>query len=146
MIYFTRCTINLDVQDMSGISQYLVPYKYTIMCTLIIFMGSIQLVWACVGLYLVVCSKRHFNNDQTGQHPLKLTGCSGMPGTPALRITVPSPTGRMTFPLVLTLARTSMEDLSPLRRWRTLRHSYASFCFSCHFWVSIYQAMAILIG
>ena len=53
--------------------------------------------------------------------------------TPVLRIMVSSPTGRMTFPLALTSARTSLEDHSPLRRWRTPRHYCASSCSSCHY-------------
>ena len=52
-----------------------------------------------------------------------------MPGsTSVLRIAVPSPTGRMTFLLRLTLARANMKDLSPLRRWRTPRHYCRSSC------------------
>ena len=50
--------------------------------------------------------------------------CSGMPGIiHALRIVVPSPTGRRIFYLVLTLARKNMEDHSPVRKWKTPKHS-----------------------
>ena len=37
---------------------------------------------------------------------------------------VPSPIGRKIFHLILIWVRITMEDHSPLRRWRTLRHSY----------------------
>ena len=68
-----------------------------------------------------------------------------MPGSiSAPKIAVPSPTGRRTFHLVLTWGRTSTEGRSPLRRWRTPRHSYAfSFCFY-HCWGFISQDMATL--
>ena len=35
-------------------------------------MGSLQLVSAVIGLCLLVYSKKHFNIDRTGEHPLKL--------------------------------------------------------------------------
>ena len=35
-------------------------------------MAGLQLVCACIGLCLLVYSKKHFYIDQTGQHPLTL--------------------------------------------------------------------------
>ena len=72
LIYFSQCTIKLNIQDMGDIIQYLAPYEDTIMCTIVLFMGGLQLVCACAGLCLLVRSKRHFYIDRTGQHPLKL--------------------------------------------------------------------------
>ena len=56
---------------------------------------------------------------------------STLGSTRSLSIAVPSPTGRRIFHAVLTWGRTNMEDHSPMRRWRTLRHSYAFYHSSC---------------
>ena len=71
--YYSQCTIKLtDIQHPDELYETLHPYYYTIMCTAIIFMVTLQLVCACVGLCLLVKYKKHFNIDQTGEHPLKL--------------------------------------------------------------------------
>ena len=73
LIYFSQCSIKLNIQDIIfNISQYLAPYEETIMYTLTLFMGVLQLVCACAGLCLLVQFNREFNINQTGQHPLKL--------------------------------------------------------------------------
>ena len=60
--------------------------------------------------------------EQVSTHSRISTKSSSILGnTRFLSIAVPSPTGRRIFHLVLTWGRTSMEDHSPMRRWRTPR-------------------------
>ena len=71
--YYSQCTIKLtDMQHPDELYENLYPYYYTITCTGTIFMVALQLVCACAGLCLLVKYKKHFNIDQTGEHPLKL--------------------------------------------------------------------------
>ena len=68
--YYSSCTITLEETD--DVYGYLHPYYFTISCTAVLIMGSLQLVSAVIGLCLLVYSKKHFNIDRTGEHPLKL--------------------------------------------------------------------------
>ena len=71
--YYSQCTIKLtDIQHPDELYETLHPYYFAVMCTAMIFMATLQLVCACVGLCLLVKYKKHFNIDQTGEHPLKL--------------------------------------------------------------------------
>ena len=78
--------------------------------------------------------------DRTGQHPLKLV-------YQVLRYawnhTCPENCSAFTYweddiPFRIDLGKPrSMEDHSPLRRWRTPRHFCALSCSSCHYWGSL---------
>ena len=72
LTYFSQCNIKLDIQYTTEPYNHLHPYEFTITIVVILFVAGLQLVCACVGLCLLVCSKRHLNIDRTGQHPLKL--------------------------------------------------------------------------
>ena len=66
--YFSQCTIKVEVPDASDYDSYLLRMTFTAF----LFMAAIQLVCACVGLCLLVRSKRHLNTEQMDEHPLKL--------------------------------------------------------------------------
>ena len=70
--YYSSCTIDLEDQETENIFETLHPYYFAIACTAVLIMGGLQLVSAVVGLCLLVYSKKHFNIDRTGEHPLKL--------------------------------------------------------------------------
>ena len=72
LAYYRFCTMVLDVEDISKMYSALHPYYFDIACVAVLFMGTLQLVCACVGLCLLVYYKKHFNIDRTGEHPLKL--------------------------------------------------------------------------
>ena len=72
LAYYRFCTMVLDVEDISKMYSTLHPYYFDIACVAVLFMGTLQLVCACVGLCLLVYYKKHFNIDRTGEHPLKL--------------------------------------------------------------------------
>ena len=105
-------------------------HVYYLLMTILLALITITISGALV-LYSV--SKKHFIFKEQVLTLSKLpTKCSSTLGsTRSLSVAVPSPTGRRIFHAVLTWERTSMEDHSPMRRWRTLRHSYASYHSSC---------------
>ena len=71
--YYSQCTIKLtDIKHPDELYDTLHPYYFTVMGTVLLFMATLQLVCACVGLCLLVKYKKHFNIDRTGEHPLKL--------------------------------------------------------------------------
>ena len=71
--YYSQCTIKLtDIQHPDELYETLHPYYFTVTGTVLLFMATLQLVCACVGLCLLVKYKKHFNIDRTGEHPLKL--------------------------------------------------------------------------
>ena len=145
LAYFSDCSLQLEPTE--NLSRKLHSYEFVITCTILIACAVIQLLSACCGLGLLIGFKRHLNIDRTGDHPLKLIYqvLKYMPGsTRSLSIAVPSPTGRRIFHLVLTWGSTSMEDHSPLRRWRTPRHSYAYSFYFCLCLAFISQDMATL--
>ena len=104
-----------------------------------IFKNSIYIVCfiiACTvaisNLILFIVNQKHFYIQLVLIHSRTSTKCSSTLGsTRSLSVAVPSPTGRRIFHAVLTWERTSMEDHSPMRRWRTPRHLYASYHSSC---------------
>ena len=105
---------------------------YTSVFTAVAILGL-----AAIGsLVLLHKSKRHLYILRAGLNPFKniykMLKYSWILGTTrSLSIAVPSPTGKRIFHIVLTWAKTNMEDHLPMRRWRTLRYSYASCLFSC---------------
>ena len=92
----------------------------------------LQLILAVVGLFVLIRYKKRLNIEKPGHNPLvliyKVLKYAG--NTRFLKIAVHSLTGKMTFLLALTLVRTSMEDHSLLRRWRTQNHSFVYSSFS----------------
>ena len=72
LIYFSQCVIKMNTLDMSHQYEALHPSYVLVMGTAVLFMAILQLICACIGLCLLVCSKRHLNIDRIGQHPLKL--------------------------------------------------------------------------
>ena len=72
LVYFSRCSISLDTTDTDKIYDSLRPYYFEITCTFALFVAILQLVCACIVICLLISSKKHFNIDKTGDHPLKL--------------------------------------------------------------------------
>ena len=70
--YFSHCTINLNLGHPQDIKNVLHPHYFTIACSAVLIMTSLQLVCACVGLCLLVYYKKYLNIDQTGENLLKL--------------------------------------------------------------------------
>ena len=71
LTYYSQCTTSVETVHYFYV--YLDNYfQYTIFATAILVLGSIQLVCACIGLYILLWSKKHLVIDRTGQHPLKL--------------------------------------------------------------------------
>ena len=72
LIIYGECVIKLDLQNATDIYNDLHPYYFTITTTFFMIVLGLQLVCACVGLFLLIGLKKHFNIDRTGEHPLKL--------------------------------------------------------------------------
>ena len=72
LIIYSECVIKLDLQNATDIYKDLHPYYFTIATTFFMIVLGLQLVCACVGLFLLIGLKKHFNIDRTGEHPLKL--------------------------------------------------------------------------
>ena len=72
LIFYGECAIKLDLQNATDIYNDLHPYYFTITTTFFMIVIGLQLVCACVGLFLLIGLKKHFNIDRTGEHPLKL--------------------------------------------------------------------------
>ena len=72
LAYFGGCVLDLSVSNPIEMYIDVHPLCFTISCTTMIIMFSLQLACACVGLCLLVYYKKHFNIDRTGEHPLKL--------------------------------------------------------------------------
>ena len=70
--FFSRCIIELTIQQPDDVYSVLHPQAFIVTGTAVLIMAGLQLVCACVGLCLLVCYKKHFNIDRTGEHPLKL--------------------------------------------------------------------------
>ena len=72
LFHYSECILELDLQNATDLYNDLHPYYFTITFTFFMIMVGIQLVCACVGLFLLIGSRKHFNIDRTGEHPLKL--------------------------------------------------------------------------
>ena len=101
----------------------------------IIACSSIVMTVAVTAVLIKFCStKKHFYIQKAGLNPFKniykVLKYSWKHKVPEHRSAF-TYTGRRIFHVVLTWERTSMEDHSPMRRWRTLRHSHASYHSSC---------------
>ena len=70
--YFSQCTMVLNTHNPEKIRSTIHPYYFLIAFTVVLVMASVQLICACIGLYVMVYYKKHFNIDRTGEHPLKL--------------------------------------------------------------------------
>ena len=70
--FFSQCIIELTIQQPDYVYSVLHPQAFIVTGTAVLIMAGLQLVCACVGLCLLVCYKKHFNIDRTGEHPLKL--------------------------------------------------------------------------
>ena len=104
----------------------------------------IQLTLTIAGLIVLIRYKKRLNIEKSGNNPLKLIykvlKYAWKHKFPENRSAFTY--WEMTFLLALTLVRTSMEDRSLLRRWRTPSHSFVFSSFSTLYWDSIYQDMA----
>ena len=72
LFHYGECVLKLDLQNATDLYNDLHPSYFTITFTFFTIMVGIQLVCACVGLFLLIGSRKHFNIDRTGEHPLKL--------------------------------------------------------------------------
>ena len=72
LIGYSQCVIKVNLQNVTELYEDLHPLYHHIYNTLALIMAGLQLVCACTGLFLLICSKRNFNIDRTGDHPLKL--------------------------------------------------------------------------
>ena len=72
LAFYSQCTIKVTIQSPTDLFDDLHPNYFTIMCSAIFIMAGLQLACACIGLYVLVYFKKHFNIDRTGDHPLKL--------------------------------------------------------------------------
>ena len=113
------CTVHARVDSLKLTTKYVFLYA----SFLLLALQLLATFAVTLSLYKL---KKHLTIEPAGHNPfstvykvLQYTG-----STSALRDAVPSPTGRRIFHLVLTLARVNMEDHSPLRRWRMLKHFY----------------------
>ena len=70
--YFTQCNITLNVHIPTELHSNLYPHTFVIVCSAVLLMAGLQLICVCIGLYVLVYYKQHFNIDRTGDHPLKL--------------------------------------------------------------------------
>ena len=73
LAYYSQCTTS--VETVHYFYKYLYhKFQHSISATAvyILALGSIQLVCACIGLCILLWSKKHLVIDRTGQHPLKL--------------------------------------------------------------------------
>ena len=97
-------------------------------------LGYILILITNIALTVHIVPSRNITTfrKQVSTHSIISTECLSMLGSTRFpSVAVPSPIGRRIFHLVLTWVRTSMEDHSPPRRWRTPKQSYASYHFSC---------------
>ena len=60
-VYFSQCTIT--IQNRNNLHEQVYPFFAMSYGTAILLMSGLQLVCACVGLCLLVCSKRYLNID-----------------------------------------------------------------------------------
>ena len=74
LIIYSDCVIKLDknLQNATNLYNDLHPYYFTVTTIFFMIVLGLQLVCACVGLFLLIGFKKHFNIDRTGEHPLKL--------------------------------------------------------------------------
>ena len=71
LTYYSQCAMSVEVHN--NLYDYLHNnFQHAIYTTAIFLLGSIQLVCACIGLCVLLWSKKHLVIDRTGQHPLKL--------------------------------------------------------------------------
>ena len=121
-------------------------FQHSISATAILALGSIQLVCAGIGLCILLWSVMSKNillliAPANILSSLSTQYSSILGNTKFQRGAVPSLTGRRTSQVVLILGRASMEDPLPLKRWKTLRHSFVFFSFFCHWLGFISQVM-----
>ena len=72
LVICSQCIIKLDLQKATDLYKDLHPQYFTITTTYVLILLGLQLVCACVGLFLLIGSKKYLNIDRTGEHPLKL--------------------------------------------------------------------------
>ena len=72
LLIYSQCIIKLDLQNATDLYSDLYPYYFTITTTYVLIVLGLQLVCACVGLFLLIGSKKYLNINRTGEHPLKL--------------------------------------------------------------------------
>ena len=71
LTYYSLCAGSLD--NHNNVHEYLHDsFQHAIYTTAILVLGSIQLVCASIGLFILLRYKKHLVIDRTGQHPLKL--------------------------------------------------------------------------
>ena len=71
LTYYSQCTTS--VETIHHFYKYLYhKFQHSISATVVLALGSIQLVCAGIGLCILLWSKKHLVIDRTGQHPLKL--------------------------------------------------------------------------
>ena len=110
------------------VPRFLLQYLFPIILAVIILMFKDG-----IALFLWSLGKKHFYIQSAGLNPftniIKVLKYSWKHKVPEHRSAFTY--GRRIFHVVLTWERTSTEDHSPMRRWRTLRLSYASYHSSC---------------
>ena len=72
LVIYSQCIVKLDLQNATDLYKDLHPQYFTITSTLVLIVLGLQLVCACVGLFLLIDSKKYLSIDRTGEHPLKL--------------------------------------------------------------------------
>ena len=72
LFFYSQCHITVRMQNPIDLHHDLYPSYFTVMCTAIFIMTILQLTCGCIGLCVLIYSRKHFNIDRTGDHPLKL--------------------------------------------------------------------------
>ena len=72
LVFYSQCTITVKMQNPEDIYDHLHPNYFIVMCSAVLIGNGLQLACLCIGLYLLIYFKKHFNIDRTGDHLLKL--------------------------------------------------------------------------
>ena len=70
--YLKHCTVSLKNLHPTTVQNGTSDSGIVIFCTSLFVVSVVHLMSVCVGLCLLIYYKKHFNIDQTGEHPLKL--------------------------------------------------------------------------
>ena len=136
LIYYHQSTI--DTKQVNDTAQFVLIYQTDAVNSAIISCLVVQLVCACIGLCMLIRFKTLLVIDRTGEHPLKLI-------YHVLRYawnhTCPENRSAFTYweeDIPPRIEKENMVDHSPLKRWRTPRHFFASYCYFSLFMGFIY--------
>ena len=72
LFVYSQCTITMTIQNPNDIHHDLYPNYFIVMCSAVLIENGLHLICLGIGLCVLLCFKKHFNIDRTGDHPLKL--------------------------------------------------------------------------